>query len=43
VKAVVERLTYSAYQTMARTLMEKDKMVYTLLAAIEVSQLHYCE
>ena len=35
-KAVVERLTYSAYMTMARTLMEKDRMVYTLVAAIEV-------
>ena len=37
VKAVVERLTYAAYQMTARTLLERDRMVYTLLVAIEVS------
>ena len=35
-KAVVERLTYNSYQTMCNTVMEKDKMVYTLLVALEV-------
>ena len=36
VKAVVERLTHSAYLTTARSLLEKDKTIYTLLLAIEV-------
>ncbi|XP_071801693.1 uncharacterized protein [Asterias amurensis] len=36
VKAVVERLTYNAFQGTARSLLEKDRMIHALLLAMEV-------
>ncbi|XP_071504103.1 dynein axonemal heavy chain 5-like [Diadema antillarum] len=36
VKAVVERLTYNAFQTSARSLMERDKHIYAVFLAMEV-------
>ena len=36
VKVVVERLTFSTFITTTRSLMERDKPLYTLLIALEV-------
>ncbi|XP_035829673.1 dynein heavy chain 5, axonemal isoform X2 [Aplysia californica] len=36
VKAVIDRLTYSAFTTMARGLLERDRFIFALLLAIEV-------
>ncbi|XP_041355189.1 dynein gamma chain, flagellar outer arm-like isoform X3 [Gigantopelta aegis] len=38
VKAVIEKLTYSAYTTFARSLLERDRLIYALLLAIEVEE-----
>ena len=38
-KAVVERLTYNAFQGTARSLLETDRMIHALLLAMEVK---YC-
>lgn len=38
VKALIDKLTYSAYTTTARSLMERDRLVYSLLLAIEVEE-----
>ncbi|XP_059166583.1 dynein axonemal heavy chain 8-like [Physella acuta] len=35
-KAVIDRLTYSAFSTTARGILERDRQVYALLLAIEV-------
>ncbi|CAL1527205.1 unnamed protein product [Lymnaea stagnalis] len=35
-KAVIDRLTFSAFTTMARGLLERDRVVFALLLAIEV-------
>ena len=36
-KAVIEKLTHSAYSAFARSLLERDRLIYALLLAIEVS------
>ena len=36
VKAVIDRLTFSAYTTAARGMLERDRFIYALLLAIEV-------
>ncbi|XP_077977225.1 dynein axonemal heavy chain 8-like isoform X3 [Glandiceps talaboti] len=36
VKAVVDRLTYAAYTTTAKGLLERDKIIYSILLALEV-------
>ncbi len=37
-KAVVERLTYSVYTATTKSLMERDRPLYSLLLTLEVSQ-----
>ncbi|XP_070568705.1 dynein axonemal heavy chain 5-like isoform X4 [Ptychodera flava] len=36
VKAVVDRLTFAAYTTTARGLLERDRLIYSILLALEV-------
>lgn len=36
VKALIDKLTFSAYTTTARSLLERDRLLYSLLLAIEV-------
>ena len=38
-KAVIEKLTHSAYSAFARSLLERDRLIYALLLAIEVSSI----
>ena len=38
VKAVVERLTFNAYQASARSLLERDRHIYSVFLAMEVGQ-----
>ncbi|XP_067674368.1 uncharacterized protein [Haliotis asinina] len=40
VKAVIEKLTYSAYTTTARALLERDRQIFALLLAMEVEESH---
>ncbi|KAL5010133.1 hypothetical protein ScPMuIL_012438 [Solemya velum] len=40
VKAVIEKVTYSAYSTTARALLERDRQIYALLLALEVEDSH---
>lgn len=42
VKAVVERLTQSAFYTSARALFERDRPLFSLLCALEVSKCWSC-
>lgn len=35
-KVVMERLTYSTYCSMIRSVFEKDKFIFSLLLALEV-------
>jgi hypothetical protein len=36
----LEKITYMAYTTFARGLLERDRFIFTLLLAIEVKVLH---
>ncbi|GFN75495.1 dynein beta chain, ciliary [Plakobranchus ocellatus] len=40
IKAVIDRLTYGAFSTTARGLLERDRFIYALLLAMEVEDSH---